>query len=80
MNRPMPWDIIPPIKHPTLDDCLKVAQAASLASQAYATAGEPGMARRYADHCAVAYHMARVIANVPSYDYATPPTAPEPQA
>ena len=61
----------------TLDDCLKVAQAASLASQAYATAGEPGMARRYADHCATAYHMARVIAGVPFYDHATPPTAPE---
>lgn len=61
----------------TLDDCLKVAQAASLASQAYATAGEPCMARRYADHCATAYHMARVIANVPLYDHTTPPTTPE---
>lgn len=64
----------------TLDDCLKVAQAASLASQAYAKAGEQGMARRYADHCATAYHMARIIANVPLYDHATPPTNPEPQA
>ena len=62
---------------PTVDDCLKVAQAASLASQAYATAGEPGMARRYADHCAVAYHMARITAIVPAYDHSTPPTAPE---
>lgn len=80
MNRPMPWDITPPIKHPTLDDCLKVAQAASLASQSYAAAGEPGMARIYADHCATAYHMARAIARVPAYDHSTPPTAPEPQA
>lgn len=61
----------------TLDDCLKVAQTASLASQAYAAAGEKAMASRYADHCATAYHMARVIANVPAYEHATPPTTPE---
>lgn len=64
----------------TIDDCLKVAQAAHLASQAYATAGELGMARRYADHCATAFHMARVIARVPHFDDAPQTTTPEPQA
>ena len=61
----------------TVDDCLKVAQAASLASHAYAAAGQPGMARIYADHCAAAFHMARITAVVPAYDHSTPLTTPE---
>lgn len=64
----------------TLDDCLKVAQAASLASQAYAAAGEKGMAIRYANHCATAFHMSRLIAGVPHYEDAPRATTTEPQA
>lgn len=65
---------------PTVADYAQVAIAAKAAAEAYALAGDGGMARIYADHCAVAFHMARVIAGVPPYDHSTPPTAPEPQA
>jgi hypothetical protein len=65
---------------PTVADCAQVALAAKAAAEAYALAGEAGMARIYADHCAAAFHMARIIAGVPHYDHSTPPTAPEHQA